>query len=78
MKQNKLFIFLIVNIFISCSHIPSLEARHHRTPGEKVDDAIDSTKDKIDKTKDKVKDKTKEGIDKAKDGLDKLKDKIGN
>ena len=74
MKQNKLFIFLIVNIFISCSHIPSLEARHHRTPGEKVDDAIDSTKDKIDQ----VKNKTKEGIEKAKEGLDKVKNKIGN
>lgn len=87
MKQNKLFLLLILSACLIGTQNTSLEANQHRTPGEKVDDAIDYTKDKFDEAKDKtkdtydkVKDKTKEGIkdgiDKTKNGLDKLKDKL--
>ena len=87
MKQNKLFLLLIVSACLVGTQYTGLEAHQHRTPGEKVDDAIDYTKDKYDEAKDKtketydkVKDKTKEGlktgIDKTKNGLDKVKDKL--
>lgn len=77
MKKNKLFLFLIVSVCFFSIHAPNLEAGHHNTPGQKVDDAIDYTKDKVNKAKDKAKDKVKDGLNKAKDKIkDKVKDKI--
>jgi len=87
MKQNKLFLLLLASACLVGTQYTGLEAHQHRTPGEKVDDAIDYTKDKVDEAKDKTKDtydnvkeRTKEsiknGIDKTKNGLDKAKDKL--
>jgi hypothetical protein len=42
---------------------------HKKTPGEKLDDAIDKTKDKIDDAKDWTKDKIDHAKDKVKDKL---------
>lgn len=64
MKLTKILLTLVcLTSFLSFSN-PSLFAE--KTPGEKVDEAIDHANDKIDDAKDSAKD----AVDDAKDSID--------
>lgn len=75
MKKNKLFLVLTLGACLCGAYTTNLEARHHKTPGEKVDDAIDYSKDKLDKAKEKVLDGIENAKDKTKKGIDKINSK---
>lgn len=75
MKTNKLFFALIFTVGAFCFHTSNIEARSHKTTGEKVDSSIDYTKDKLKDAKDKAKDAKDKVKEKAKDTKDKIKEK---
>jgi len=82
MKQSKI---LFASLFLSCCLAFAHGAIYAKTPGEKVDSALDKAKevynDAKEKTKDAyndAKDKLSDAKDKAKEKTDSARDKLGD